>query len=135
MILVSRNRGFGKLLVGLGIGAGLGMLFSPKNGEENRKDLKKEFDNFINSLKEVDVNEVKDEFLNKVEDIRNELEDLDKEKALKIAKDKSKDVRKKIDELVVLAKEKGTPVVEASADSLRNKAIDVTKNVLKKLEK
>ena len=135
MILVSRNRGFGKLLVGLGIGAGLGMLFSPKNGEENRKDLKKEFDNFVNSLKEVDVNEVKDEFLNKVEDIRNELEDLDKEKALKIAKDKSKDVRKKIDELVVLAKEKGTPVVEASADALRVKAIDVTKSVLKKLEK
>ena len=132
---MSKNRGLGKLLVGLGIGAGLGMLFSPKNGEENRKDLKKEFDNFINSLKEVDVNEVKDEFLNKVEDIRNELEDLDKEKALKIAKDKSKDVRKKIDELVVLAKEKGTPVVEASADALRNKAIDVTKNVLKKLEK
>ena len=132
---MSKNRGLGKLLVGLGIGAGLGMLFSPKNGEENRKDLKKEFDNFINSLKEVDVNEVKDEFLNKVEDIRNELEDLDQEKALKIAKDKSKDVRKKIDELVVLAKEKGTPVVEASADSLRNKAIDVTKNVLKKLEK
>ena len=135
MILVSRNRGFGKLLVGLGIGAGLGMLFSPKNGEENRKDLKKEFDNFVNSLKEVDVNEVKDECLNKVEDIRNELEDLDKEKALKIAKDKSKDVRKKIDELVVLAKEKGTPVVEASADALRVKAIDVTKSVLKKLEK
>ncbi len=131
---MSKNRGFGKLLLGLGVGAGLGMLFAPKKGDETRKDLKKEFDNFVSSLKEVDVNEVKDEFLNRIEDIRNELEDLDKEKALKIAKNKSNDLKKKADELVKLAKDKGTPVVESSADAIRQKAIEVTKNVLKKLE-
>lgn len=131
---MSKNKGFGKLLLGLGVGAGLGMLFAPKNGEETRKDLKKEIDNFVSSLKEVDVNEVKDDFLNRVEDIRNELEDLDKEKALKIAKSKSNELKKKVDELVKLAKEKGTPVVESSADAIREKAIDVTKSVLKKLE-
>ncbi len=131
---MSRNKGFGKLLLGLGIGAGLGMIFAPKKGDEIRKDLKKEVDNFIGSLKEIDVNEVKDDFLNRIEDIRNELEDLDKEKALKIAKNKSNELKKKTDELVKLAKEKGTPVVESSADALRQKAIEVTKNVLKKLE-
>lgn len=131
---MSKNKGLGKLLVGLGIGAGIGMLFAPKSGDETRKDLKKEIDNFVSSLKEVDVNEVKDEFLNRVEDIRNELEDLDKEKALKIAKDKSNQLKKKVDELVSLAKEKGTPVVESSAEALRLKAINVTKGVLKKLE-
>ena len=131
---MSRNRGFGKLLLGLGIGAGIGMLFAPKKGDETRKDLKKEFDKFVNSLKEVDVNEVKDEFLNRIEDIRNELEDLDKEKALKIAKSKGNELKKKTDELVKLAKEKGTPVVESSADAVRQKAIEVTKTVLKKLE-
>lgn len=134
MIRMSRNKGFGKLLLGLGVGAGLGMLFAPKNGEETRKDLKKEIDNFIGGLKEVDVNEVKDDFLNRVEDIRNELEDLDKEKALKIAKGKGNELMKKADELVKLAKEKGTPVLESSADSIRQKAIEVTKSVLKKLE-
>ena len=131
---MSRNRGFGKLLLGLGIGAGIGMLFAPKKGDETRKDLKKEFDKLVNSLKEVDVNEVKDEFLNRIEDIRNELEDLDKEKALKIAKSKGNELKKKTDELVKLAKEKGTPVVESSADAVRQKAIEVTKTVLKKLE-
>lgn len=131
---MSKNRGFGKLLLGLGVGAGLGMLFAPKKGDETRKDLKKEFDNFVSSLKEVDVNEVKDEFLNRIEDIRNELEDLDKEKALKIAKSKGNELKKKTDELVKLAKEKGTPVVESSADAVRQKAIEVTKTVLKKLE-
>lgn len=131
---MSKSKGFGKLLLGLGIGTGLGMLFAPKNGDETRKDLKKELDNFVSSLKEIDVNEVKDDFLNRVEDIRNELEDLDKEKALKIAKSKGNDIKKKVDELVKLAKEKGTPVVESSADAIREKAIDVTKKVLKKLE-
>ena len=131
---MSRGKGFGKLLLGLGVGAGIGMLFAPKKGDETRKELKKEVDNFINSLKEVDVNEVKDEFLNRIEDIRNELEDLDKEKAIKLAKEKGNDIKKKTDELVKLAKEKGTPIVESSADSLRKKAIETTKKVLKKLE-
>lgn len=134
MIFMKKNSNVGKFLVGLGIGAGLGMLFAPKSGSETRKDLKKTFDKFVNSLKDIDVNEVRDEFLNKVEDIRNELEDLDKEKVLKIADQKSKDLKKKADELVDLAKKKGTPIIEEAADNVRQKAIDVTKSVLNKLE-
>ena len=80
------------------------------------------------------MNEVKDELLNKIEDIRNELDDLDKEKVLKIAKEKGNDLKNKADELVELAKEKGTPVIEASADAVRQKAISATKSVLAKLE-
>ena len=91
-------------------------------------------DKFIDRLKDIDVNEVKDEFLNKIEDIRNEIEDLDKEKVVKIAKEKCNDLKKKADELVELAKEKGTPIIESSADAVRQKAIDVTKSVLNKLE-
>ena len=43
--------------------------------------------------------------------IEQELEDLDKEKALKIAKKKAADIKKKCQELVNLAVEKGTPTV------------------------
>lgn len=131
---MSKKSGIGKFLVGLGVGAGLGMLFAPKSGSETRKDLKVKYDEFIKSLKDIDVNEVKDEFLNKIEDIRNELEDLDKEKVLKIAKQKGQDLKKKTDELVELAKQKGTPIVEEAADGIRQKAIEITKSVLNKLE-
>lgn len=124
----------GKFLVGLGIGAGLGVLFAPKAGSETRKDLKKSFDKLVNSIKDIDVNEVRDEFLNKIEDIRNELEDLNKEKVLKIADQKGKEIKKKADELVELAKKKGTPIIEEAACNVRQKAIDVTKSVLNKLE-
>lgn len=131
----SNKHGFAKFLAGVGIGAGLGLLFAPKSGEETRRSLKKKFDEFISEVKKIDVVEVKDEFLAKVEDIKSELEDLDKEKVLKIAKEKSEDIKKKTLDLVQLAKDKGTPVLEGVADDVRLKAIDVTKDVLRKLEK
>ena len=131
----TKKHGFGKFLAGIGIGAGLGLLFAPKSGEETRKNLKKKIDELINEAKKIDVNEVKDDFLAKIEDIKNELEDLDKEKVLKIAKEKSEDIKKKTTDLVQLAKDKGTPVLSGIADDVREKAVDITKEVLKKLEK
>lgn len=130
----NKKSGFGKFLAGIGIGAGLGILFAPKSGKETRDDLKKKLDEFVSDLKEIDVNEVKDEFLKKVDEIKVGIEDLDKEKVLRIAKEKSEDLKRKVNELVELAKEKGTPVLQGVADDVRNKAIDVTKEVLKKLE-
>lgn len=131
----NKKNGFAKFLAGVGIGAGLGLLFAPKSGEETRRSLKKKIDELISEIKKIDVIEVKDEFLAKVEDIKSELEDLDKEKVLKIAKEKSEDIKQKTLDLVQLAKDKGTPVLEGVADDVRLKAIDVTKDVLRKLEK
>lgn len=129
-----KGSGIGKFLAGIGIGAGLGILLAPKSGKETRADLKKMLDNFVEEVKNIDVNEVKDEFLKKVDEIKNEIEDLDKEKVLKIAKEKGEQLKQKAAELVELAKEKGTPVLESVANDVRGKAIDVTKEVLKKLE-
>ena len=131
---MSKKNGLGKLVAGIGIGAGLGMLFAPKKGSELREDLKKKINELTDKVKEIDVEEVKKEFNNKVDEIKNDLEDLDKEKALKLAKEKGALLKTKTDELVELAKEKGTPVLEGIAEDLRQKAIEVTKDVLKKLE-
>lgn len=136
MRLVSKCKksGLGKFLAGVGIGAGLGILFAPKSGAEMRKDLKKKLDEFVNEVKNINVEEVKEDFFNKVEEIKSEIEDLDKEKVLKIAKEKGEALKVKTLELVEMAKEKGTPVLEGVANDIRQKAIDVTKDVLKKLE-
>ena len=130
----NKKKGVGKFLVGLGVGAGLGMLFAPKSGEELRKNLKTKMNEFLEEVKKVDLDEVKDEFLTKIDEIKMELEDLDKEKVLNIAKEKSDALKKKTIELIELAKEKGTPVLEKAAEDIRLKAVDVTKDVLKKLE-
>ena len=130
----NKKGGMWKFLAGLGLGAGLGILFAPKSGEETRKELKKKMDEFVVALKDVDIKEVKEDFLKKLEDVKKEIEDLDKEKVMKIAQEKAEALKQKAADLVEMAKEKGTPVLEGIADDMRLKAISVTKDVLKKLE-
>ena len=125
----------GTLLGGLAVGAGLGVLFAPKNGSDTRKDLKKKIDELVEKAKNTDLDDVKEYVVTKTEEIENALKDLDKEKVLDIAKSKAKDIEKSVKDLANYAKKKGTPVLEEAAESLRQKAIEVTKGVLEKLEK
>lgn len=131
---MKKNSGLGKLFTGLAVGAGLGLLFAPKKGTETRADLKKKMDELLLKAKEIDVDEVKENIEAKIFEIKEELDDLDKEKVTKIAKKKAKQIQDKAEELVNYAIEKGTPVLEKTAESVREKAIDVTKEVLSKLE-
>jgi gas vesicle protein len=132
---MSKKKGYGKLLAGVAIGAGLGVLFAPKKGSDTRRELKEKIDEMLEKAKNIDKQEVKNNIENKISEIKKELEDLDKEKVLKIAKQKAKDIEKKAEELVEYAIEKGTPILENAASSIREKAIVVTKEILNKLEK
>jgi len=131
---MSRRSGLGKLMLGIGIGVGAGMLLAPKKGEDLRKDLKAKIDELIEKAKQIDVKEVSDNFANKVNEFKKEIENLDKEKVLAIAKEKGEALKIKANELVAFAKEKGTPVLEKTAEDVRQKAINVTKDVLRRLE-
>ena len=130
-----KKSGLGKFLAGAAIGAGLGVLFAPKKGSETRRELKQKFDELVAKAKEIDIDEVKENIENKVEEIKAELEDLDKEKVLKIAKKKAKEIETKANELLNYAIEKGTPVLEKTASTVKEKTIEVTKQILAKLEK
>lgn len=132
---MSKKKGCGKFLVGAALGAGLGLLFAPKKGSDMREDLKKQLDKLLNQIKDIDTEEVKREFDKRVNEIKDDLNDLDKEKVLDLAKEKALVLKDKAEDLVDLAVEKGTPVLQKAAEELRVKAIAVTKDVLKKLEK
>jgi len=129
-----KKSGMGKFVVGAAIGASLGLLFAPKKGSETRKDVKKKLDELVNKIKNVDAEDIKQAFEEKVAEIKAELDDLDKEKAIQIAKEKADAIKKKTQELVNLAVAKGTPVLEKAAEELRLKTIDFVNDVLTRLE-
>ena len=128
------NKGIGKFVMGAALGAGLGILFAPKKGSETRELLKKKMNELTNHIKNIDVEEVKDEFEKKVNEIRMELVDLDKEKVLEIAKEKCNDLKIKTQELVELAKDKGTPVLKETAKDLLETVVKVSNETIKKLD-
>ena len=134
MKMSKKSSGLLKFVAGVGLGVGLGMLFAPKKGEELRKDLKCKLEELIKKAKDIDVKEVAEDFMDKIQNLKEELEDLDKEKVLAIARKKGEVLKEKATELVEFAKKKGTPVLEKAADEVRERAILVTKEVLKKLE-
>ena len=130
-----KKSGVGKFLLGAAVGAGLGILFAPQKGSDTRKMLKEKMDELIRKAKNIDVEEVKDNIQLKISEIQDELQDLDKEKVLKIAQEKGEQIKDKCQELVQYAIDKGTPVLEKAANEVREKAIDVVKEILAKLEK
>ena len=130
-----KNSGLGKFALGALIGAGLGILFAPEKGSVTRSQLKEKLDELLKKAKEIDLDDVRMQLEDKIEEIKVELEDLDKEKVLQIAKKKGKDIKKKAEELVNLAVEKGSPILENAAEEVREKAIEVVREVLERLEK
>lgn len=129
-----KRSGLSKFALGAIIGAGLGVLFAPEKGSTTRKQLKEKIDELLNKAKEIDIDDIRIQLEDKIEEIKIELEDLDKEKALKIAKRKAESIKKKTEELVNLAVEKGTPVLEDAANEVKEKTIEVIKDVLNRLE-
>ena len=129
-----RKGGFGKFVGGLALGAGLGLLLAPDNGKNTRKVLKKKVDELLDRLKEVDLDEVKDELLFKAETLQAELAALDKEKAKDLALEQAQNIKAKAEELYKYAIEKSTPVVEKAADEVRKQALKVVKEIQAKLE-
>ena len=128
------SKNIGKILAGIGVGIGIGMLFAPDKGSETRKKLKNKLNEMYESVKNIDMEDVKESIEKQIEDIKRELADLDKEKVLKIAKAKGKAIVKKSEELYKTAVKKGTPMLEKAADDIRLTAIDVLNSITEKLE-
>ena len=132
---MGKRGGFGKFIAGALLGAGLGVLFAPKKGSETRADLKNMCNDLIDKAKNLSADDVKNYIEEKVADIKQSIEELDKEKVLEFAKEKAKLVNQKAEELAAYVKEKGTPVMEKTAASIKAKASSISNDVLERLKK
>lgn len=128
------SKRFGTFVTGVAVGAVLGILFAPKKGSETRADLKEAYDELVSKIKDIDMEEVKLAVSNKIADIKESLSELDKEKVLAIAKEKGAILKEKCEDLIQYAKEKGIPAVEKTAKNLKDKTVEATKEVSKKIE-
>ena len=129
-----RSGGLGKFLTGVAIGVGLGVLFAPKSGEETRKELKEKFDELYAKVKDLKMEDVKEAIQNKIQEIKDGIADLDREKVAAIAKEKAAAVKEKAEELYTTAKEKASPAISKIANDARVKTIEVLNATVKKLE-
>ena len=131
---MSKKCGLGKFVLGMGVGAGIALLFAPQEGSKTRKELKIKLDAVLDKVKAIDPEDVKAGIIQKVEELRMEVADLDKEKALAIAKTQAKKIEKKANELYDYAKETTTPVVENAVKEAKDVALKAAKQVVNKLE-
>ncbi len=131
---MSKNGG-GKFLLGALIGVGIGMLLAPKSGKELRKDLKVKIDELIEKVKEMDI---LPEFNNSIEKqlkkIEKDIEMLEKETILKLAKEKVVEIENKLTDIAVKLEELDNDEVKFIFEDIKRKAGKVTKNTIKKLE-
>ena len=127
------KHGFGKFLLGAGIGVGLGMLFAPKSGKETRAELKEKMDDLVAKAKDLSKEDVKEAIEKKVTEIKKDLKNLDKETVAEKIKEGAKKIKKKADDLVDYAVEKGTPVIEAAAKEVKTSTIKTLESITAKL--
>lgn len=132
---MSREKsGFGKFVLGVGVGVGLGILFAPQEGSKTRKELKIKMDILLEKLKAIDPEDVKADIIQRVEELRMEIQNLDKERALEIARNSAKKIGQKANDLYDYAKEKSTPVVEKAVKEVKDVTLKAAKEVVNRLE-
>lgn len=131
---MSKRKGNMKLFTGLLLGAGLGLMFAPQDGAKTRKVVKEKLDEFTKKIKEIDVKEVQKELSVKINQIKEELQDLDKERLAEISQEQLKKLQKKAEDLYNYAKVKGTPVLENAALEVKEQVYKYAKMLVAKME-
>lgn len=124
----------GKFLLGAGVGLGLGLLFAPKSGDETRKELKAKIADLYEKIKHIDAEDVKDSITEKLTELQTELKSLDKEKVKQIAIEKAGNIKKKAEDLVKIAVDKGTPAVQKAAKEVKDATVVALKKLTEKIE-
>lgn len=131
---MSKRKGTMKFFTGVLLGAGIGLMFAPQEGSKTRKVVKEKLNELTAKLKEIDVKEVQEELTAKINSLKEELRNLDEERASELWEEGVKNLKKKSEELYNYAKEKGTPLLKQAAYEVREQIYKYAKDVVKNYE-
>lgn len=123
----------GAILTGIGIGAAAGLLLAPKSGKETRNDIKKKAGEVKNKVKDIDLEQLKEDLIKDFDKFKNEIKDMDKEKAMKLAKEKGTKLLNSCEDLINQAKDKSSPMIEKTAKDIKKKLSDILADASNKL--
>lgn len=126
--------GLKDVLLGVGVGVCIGALLTPRTGEENRKLLKEKAQGAIKKVKNIDYEALKEKLYDDFYNLKGQLEGMDKEKAIALAKEKGAEIEAKADKIIASAIENGKPKVEKALVELKKKVAVVLKDLSEKLD-
>lgn len=125
---------FGHFLTGALVGVGLGIIFAPKEGSKTRNELQKSLKQLVDSIKEIDLEETKAHFFDKVSELQKELSSISKEEATDYIKDKISIVKEKCDDLKKEANKEDLPAIEKQIDEIKEKSIYLLKQIMEEIK-
>lgn len=129
-----------KLKIGAALGTGaiiggiLGILFAPKKGSETRAQIKMSFVNLKDKLMNIDEESIKKHIEKKLDYIDVELAKLEMFDSFKKAKKQAKKVVKEINKLINYTKKKGMSEFEDLILDLKDKASEISEEILTNLD-
>lgn len=128
------KKGFTKFALGAAVGTCLGLLLAPEKGDKTRKKVKESSMKLLEEVKKLDYNELKDNLMQKAENIEKEIKSLDREKVISISKEKGDELIKKANTLYKEAVKAGKPVIERYAKELKEQTRELVNNLMESKE-
>lgn len=120
---------------GIVLGGTLGVLFAPRKGSETREKIKLTFVNLKNKVSKIDEEDVRYYIEKKLNEIDDDIEVLEGTLEFKKAKRQAKKVIKKINKLIDYTTKKGYEEFEELITDLKEKASEISEEILTNLEK
>lgn len=120
---------------GIVLGGTLGVLFAPRKGSETREKIKLTFVNLKNKVSIIEEEDIKYYIEKKLNEIDDDIEVLEGTLEFKKAKKQAKKVIKKINKLIDYTTKKGYDEFEDLITDLKEKASEISEEILTNLEK
>ena len=123
--------GLGKFIIGACIGVGIGLLVASKPGKETREDIKKKFKELEDKFRELDINDLKDGAIEKLETLKEKIANLDSDQIADFTKEKIGDIKDGLVDLTKSVKKKSVPVIKRIVDDISEKLDSINESVEK----